>query len=189
MTWWTPIGERIIEGAEAEAIRYGIDALTDTLLTDDEFTSDIQAFDELTRNQKLAMLLEVATHLLTETKHPELTAVLEATVAAVFAHICDCIAFEIDENLPTESQAIVRDALKDHGLTAPRSRDHNGWSGAVADLSDLILWDADYESAHLFLDADTGGDYFTSIAPDPRDCEIDTVIQRIRELTERSVNA
>lgn len=58
-----------------------------------------------------------------------------------------------------------------------------------------MLWDADCEDAHNFVDqapehaatmhklAGIDRDYFTALPPDPRDEELPELLQRIRELS------
>lgn len=69
------------------------------------------------------------------------------------------------------------------------------WETVIERLADAILWDRDYEMAECFLDAAPDAarhrrsllgiddDYYTSIAPDPRPCEIPDLITATRALT------
>ena len=83
--WWTPDGERILQGAEARLFREALGTLVDMVRDDDEglWQFDAPPFDSLRPNQKLAVLAQVGTALLQENEPmPRLTAVLEAGVGA-----------------------------------------------------------------------------------------------------------
>ena len=106
--WWTPLGERVLRGAEWELFRDGLSMVRD--LVEEAKSSDdpeigsvgVEAFDQLQPNQKLALLALVGKALKDEGEPmPELTAHTEATVAAVYAHIFSMIVMEIES--PPES--------------------------------------------------------------------------------------
>ena len=106
--WWTPLGERVLRGAEWELFRDGLAMVCD--LVEESMSSDdpeigsfgVEAFDRLQPNQKLALLALVGNALRDEGEPmPELTAHTEATVAAVYAHILAMIVLEIE--FPPES--------------------------------------------------------------------------------------
>lgn len=72
--------------------------------------------------------------------------------------------------------------------------DIHAWDILIECLADCILWDRDYEMAEAFLDDDPEHatakknmlgihpDYFTGLAPDPRDEELGTVVDSIEQL-------
>ena len=98
--WWTSNGERVLDGAEASLFRECLARLVDDLYTlrDEDFAVGVTVFDRLTRTQKMAMLAVVGGALLRrDIPMPELTAVSEATVAAVFAYLRGDVGFELDE--------------------------------------------------------------------------------------------
>jgi len=107
--WWTPLGERVLRGAEWELFRDGLSMLRD-LVEESKSSNDpeigfvgVEAFDQLQPNQKLALLALVGKALKDESEPmPELTAHTEAAVAAVYAHILAMIVVEID--YATESE-------------------------------------------------------------------------------------
>jgi hypothetical protein len=114
--WWTPLGERVLRGAEWELFRDGLSMVRD--LVEESKSSDdpeicfvgVEAFDQLQANQKLALLALVGKALKDEGEPmPELTAHTEAAVAAVYAHIFAMIVVEIE--YPPESQEDVGDPL------------------------------------------------------------------------------
>src|SRR3954469_25286130 len=101
--WWTPLGERVLRGAEWELFRDGLAMVCD--LVEEAKSSDdpeigsfgVEAFDWLQPNQKLALLALVGKALKDEGEPmPELTAHTEAAVAAVYAHIFSMIVVEIE---------------------------------------------------------------------------------------------
>jgi hypothetical protein len=69
------------------------------------------------------------------------------------------------------------------------------WDLLIESLADCILWDRDYEMAEAFLDDDPeqaaakkmmlgiDEDYFTGLAPDPRDEQLGDVVASITRLT------
>jgi hypothetical protein len=189
--WHTSRGDRTLNGDEAVLVRAAIDAMVDALLIDldDEFDetagywdSGIPLYNAFSPAQRIALLHDVAKHLLTETEHVlPLSAALEATVAAIFVDIRDSVAIEIDflapprEDLPLRSpswrqrvlaayQAILRLPSGDQpewdpaaaSLPSPTCNDVRVWESLVESLADAILWDRDFEMAESFLDVDPG---------------------------------
>lgn len=103
--WNTPEGDRRLTGSEAELVRRAlaimIDQLSDNLrwgADDDElWDSGVSMYDELTANQQLTVINQVAQHLLHETPDTlELTAVNEAAAYAIFATVISQVEIEID---------------------------------------------------------------------------------------------
>ena len=105
--WHTSRGDRTLRGAEAALIGTAIDTMIDALLIhiDDAFEdafaaecqSGIAVYDSLSACQRIGLLHEVAWYLLQVTDSPlPLSAMAEATVAAIFVEIRDQVAIEID---------------------------------------------------------------------------------------------
>jgi hypothetical protein len=105
--WHTSRGDRTLKGAESELIGAAIDSMIDELMIhlDDCFDEDLPfrghyglvAYDSLTVSQRVGLLHDVATHLLTETPSVlPLSASAEAAVAAMFIEISDSVTIEID---------------------------------------------------------------------------------------------
>ena len=191
--WHTSRGDRTLRGDEAALVRMSIESMVDTLLVhvDEEIENEesgvdaridcesgIQVYDALTISQRIALLHDVATHLLTDTRETlALSAELEAAVAAIFVEIRDQVAIEIDfPSISDERQrpnwrSLVRAAydavFADHetgihdeqienDLPATDSCDVYRWEYLIEALSDAILWDRDFEMADAFLDDDPG---------------------------------
>src|SRR5262249_22826005 len=99
--WWTSEGERVLNGAEWDLFRLGLSTLWDDveMSEDDEEpgTTGIEVFDNLRKPERLTLLAQVATGLHDEGEPcPDLTALLEGTVAAVFAQLRYLIGIEIE---------------------------------------------------------------------------------------------
>src|SRR3954462_4293036 len=124
--WWTPLGERVLRGAEWELFRDGLSMVRD--LVEEAKSADdpkigsvgVEAFDQLQPDQKLALLARVGKALKDEGEPmPELTAHTEATVAAVYAHVLAMIVMEIE--------------------SPPGSEKVDGWDDPE-DIDDAFAW-------------------------------------------------
>lgn len=239
--WRTQLGERVLRGGEWELFREGVSVLWDLIEDspeDDPYPTGVNTFDRLQRNQKLVLLATVSRALRDEeVPSPKLTALTEATVAAVFRHILGLTLSEIEMDdapdapgfeaeLAEESTswrhlvlAACRDAMKpqtkksrqtgtvdEEGSFESRwagplpdetSEDEVSWTFVVDWLADLILWDSDYEMEDDFMDADPvesapkravlgiGEGYFSDVAPDPSDSQMETIRQTLRDVCDR----
>ena len=204
--WWTPDGERILQGAEARLFREGLAVLVDMVREDYEGYQEFGTppFDNLQPNQKLAVLAEVSSALLQEGRPmPRLTAVREATVAAVYEAIMIWVEMEIDQSAeglasPTWRELILA-ACRERGieeLLDPASEEIGEWELLVACLSDAVLWDEDWRNSESLLDADPKAgeavkkllgideDYYVAVPPDPTEEEMESVWTTLRGLTE-----
>jgi len=217
MTWNCSHGKRTLAGAEATLIR---DALADVVERcrhevqgeADHWTYGVALFDCLEPGVQLAMLAEVGHALLRETETcPELTAVNEGTIAALYRHIEEALEIEIDmemlEGLSDDPGASdiaffwrsrVRAVFQETGeideLPDVDSTDMDNWSLLVELLHDRVLWDTDYEMGGLFLDTppesatalrelmNVPDDYFRAIPPDPNDEELKKILTILNEL-------
>lgn len=102
--WQTSTGNRTLHGAEARLVADAIDVMIDDL--DEHFIVPdspppwqfgISVFDNLGPTQQLAVLHDVATHLLIDTPEPlPLSATNEGAVGAIFEEIRDQIIMEIE---------------------------------------------------------------------------------------------
>lgn len=129
--WHTPIGDRVISGAEAELVRASIDVLAEEIQErgwdNDElsFNSGIEIFDELTWTHKLAAIEQVARYLLTDTPDVlPLSAINEAVVGAIFENAHQMVEFEI-----------AREAYSDFGISQEEQP-----RGDEADAYDRWYW-------------------------------------------------
>lgn len=204
MTWNTQAGKRVLKGAEATLYRAMVDELHTKLVELQREDFALSAFEEMTLNSKLAMLLHVTESLLCETDEcPALTAVNEATVATIFEVAFESIDVEIDLEDDSEMDRyywrrfihaafdeVMTDQTDDEVVDV-QSDDRSEWQLRLECLSDGILWDADYADGDLFLDftgdqsasaEEFANGYFTAIAPDPLDSEMESIRERLRSL-------
>ena len=139
---------------------------------------------------------------------PELTALTEGTVAAIFEQIRQAVELEI-----TGGDAIRRpdfwrqlicaayqevDGAGDPSLPEASSDDLGEWHCLVDCLADRVLWDCDFEMEEHFLDADPDESrllmercripegYFLHIASDPTDEQLKQIRCTLREITGRT---
>jgi hypothetical protein len=183
--WRTSSGERALQGAEARLFAEALWSLLDETHTDQLYDYDLglPCFDNLTYGQKISVLVTVANGLLREdVPAVPLTAVLEGAIAAVFQHLMDSVIFEIDEpdvgNSWREMIVAARKEMEGEEVPAPTCHDQEEWDIEIQELSDCILWDADYESDDLYLDRPPeearelrremgiSEDYFAAVADD-----------------------
>ncbi len=189
--WHTSRGDRTLQGNEAALVRMSIESIIDTLVVhiDEEIENEevgadakidcdsgIRVYDALTMSQRIAVLHDVAMHLLTDagqTVTP--SAELEAAVAAIFVEIRDQVAIEIDfpstdrrvhranwrsmvrsayDAVFCDQESSLRDESLEADLPSPDSCDIFRWEYLIEALSDAILWDRDFEMADSFLDDD-----------------------------------
>ena len=206
--WWTPDGERILQGAEARLFREGLAVLVDMVREDDEGHQEFGAppFDKLQPNQKLAVLAEVSIALLQEDRPmPRLTAVREAAVAAVYEAIMIWVEMEIDQAADgLESPAwreLILAACRERGideLPDADCEDLSEWEVLVSALADGVLWDDDWRDSESLLDADPKAsravkrllgiddEYYVAVPPDPSEEEVEGIWATLRDLTRDS---
>lgn len=210
--WRTPNGDRTLIGAEAALIRAAALDLMQSLQeeTDDlngEFPCGVKLFDELSWQQRLALLARVASALLdSNVAPPQLSAVNEATVAALFAHVNRNLAIELDyageEDLPPEYDkhcwrrliAACQEAPNEEFNLKVDSTEASDWDDLIQALQDQILWDADWDMPELFMDAAPElsrrrkyrlgilEDYFTAPAPELREAEVPEAFESLERL-------
>jgi hypothetical protein len=187
--WRTPVGNRHLVGQEAELFRSGlamlVDLVSEYIAADHEDPQDRWAvgpsvFDQLTATQQLAVLYEVARHLLHHTPAPApLTAATESAIASVFDMIRDAVRLEAQDDRSardadvrqprdTAWRTLVLEAYNEvlsqddreqwfaEGMSLPTLDELDGedWDSLVERLSDRILWDRDHELCSLLLDID-----------------------------------
>jgi hypothetical protein len=203
--WWTPDGERVLQGAEAQLFLEALGVLVDMVRDDDErmWRFGAPPFDNLQPNQKLAVLAQVGSALLRDDQSmPKLTAVLEAAVGAVYESIRVMVEIEIDE--PVEEREwsswreLVLAACRERGiedLLDPESEDLDNWEVLVECQADTVLWDQDWKDTDDHLDADPKAsrmvknllgideDYYVAVPPDPTEKEMEGIRATLRVLT------
>ena len=227
MTWHTPSGDRYLVGEEAELVRDSIATMVQELAScreteEEPWAYGVTLFDELSWQQQLAVLNQLATNLLQETGETlELSGVNEAGVAAVYQNITQQIELEIE--LHPVSPAEYRCRWRQATLDAFRENENDDvirqetlaqesdgesifdietdcldlqrWQWLVELLADRVLWDRDFEMVNEMIDAPperaaamraalgiTPG-YYTAIAPDPTDKQVDALFESIERIT------
>lgn len=199
----TPAGIRILRGAERRLFVESLAMIVDNLSIGD-VPFDAAVFDDLQRNQKIAVLHSVARALLCDEEPvPVLTASIEAAAAMVFRHAADMVAMELNE--PDESaglswRELVLAACRDAGIEGlpdvlPVPDDNSdAWLLLMDCLEGRVLWDNDWEmDVCLDADPDIGrrmrrelgidDDYFVAVPPDPTDAEVERLLGELCELT------
>lgn len=103
--WHTPVGDRVIRGAEAELIQLSIHYLVEEIQLHEweggelGFCANIEVFDELTWTHKIAAIEQVARYLLTDTAEVlSLNAINEAVVGAIFENVRQMLESELTAN-------------------------------------------------------------------------------------------
>jgi hypothetical protein len=213
--WHTEPGDRVLCGREWELFRLGIELIWEDIVEFDEPASTwITVFDNLSQGQQLAMLEQVGSAISDEAvEAPELTALNEGTVAAVFMTLEQAVDIEIDNergNEDTEFRTSIRSSIREayiecFGQPAPDEAtipeldcdDADEWKDLIEQLEERILWDLDYAQAHLHLDAPPeqsalhkswfgiDQDYYTAIAPDPTEAELKEIRKSLKRLMRR----
>jgi len=216
MTWHTEIGDRCLAGPEAHLIREIVGYMDDTIAAeldcggdDDGLDYGIPVFDKLAPAQKLALLEQVLRQLLTPTdKPPELTAMNEGAIAAIYAAVGQMVVAEIEMESDLEEMGtfdaqhwrkLVLDVALADGcpsteLPAASCRDEGEWECLLDSIAMRVLWDDDYLDTEAILDATPDSarryrrklgierDYFIAVAPDPKESEIPAIRERLRVL-------
>ncbi|MFT5299776.1 MAG: hypothetical protein ACI87E_003293 [Mariniblastus sp.] len=99
--WGTSQGDRTLEWHEAALVRKSVgylrDMITASVDLEEPYLTEVNVFNQLQPTQQLAVLHEVAFALLDkEVAIPELTAVREATVYAIFLELNSLVELEIE---------------------------------------------------------------------------------------------
>jgi len=193
--WRTSAGDRVLRGAEWKLFRAGVALLRlelkDALPDDISVATGVRVYDALPPGQQLLQLALVAEALHDEQiSAPELSAVNEATVAAVFAELLHALTLELDAPRgPEDADAywvrqLIRTACRERAdefdaLPQRQARDREAWQVLLDELASRILWDCDYALGDEFLDdapdeahgrmqlLGIHADYFVALAPEP----------------------
>jgi hypothetical protein len=203
--WWTPDGERILQGAEARLFRDALGMVVDMVRDDEEGVWQFGAppFDNLRPNQKLAVLAQVGSALFREDQPvPRLTAFEEATVGAVYEMIGIMVELEIDQPAEDRESPSWRELVlaacrerKIEELPDSASTDFGEWELQVDCLANAVLWDEDWRDCESLLDVDPQAsrgvkklmgideDYYIAVPPDPTEEEMEGVWATLRGLT------
>lgn len=202
--WDTPSGARTLSSPEANLMRAGMEVLVDELKDDcspdDGLQRGIPLFDDLSRQQRLALVAQVASALLkADVEAPSPSAITEATVGVIFETIRSELICEVETGDYCVWRPLVL-ACIDFGDFEPdfrvdvTSTDLDDWELLLECVQSEILWDTDWTMSDLFLDAKpkrartmrrrmgVTRDYFVTPAPDPTDDELPIIIQGLDEL-------
>ena len=135
----------------------------------------IPIFDGLSWQQQLVMIAGVGEALLRDdAPPPELTAINEATVGAIYENAFQCVEFEVDSDDTdiggkggdtTYWRRLLRDAVaeidKPHLPPVPDEQlpnvdccDMEEWGTMIETIESFVLWDADWLDEDLHLDVD-----------------------------------
>ncbi len=208
--WRTECGDRTLEGAEAILFTKALSSLLNEAMmgTLDYYKFYIESFDNLTFGQRISVLAIIGNGLLRkDVPLVRLTAILDGAIAAVFKHIENEIAYDIDE---PESRSNWRELVvaarnqiggEIEEIPETTCTDMNKWKVEVEILSDTILFDTDYEDSKLYTDfpsekskdlreqMDIPDDYFMAIADDLTDKEAKAKIKELRKLCNSVIEA
>ena len=198
--WHTDCGDRTLEGAEAKLFAEALwDFVSELEVDEGDYDVGIEVFDRLTYGQKLSVLSIIGAGLL-KPDEPirKLTAVVEGAIAAVFDYLKMVVILEIDEpEIKSNWRKMILAARRQfgaEGLPKEGCADEREWLIEIEELSDLILWDADYEDEDLYIDKPPEearilkdfmrmrDDYFSAIADDLTDEEAQARIKELRKL-------
>ena len=194
-----------------EVVHYLLDQILVGIEINEPHRSDVPIFDALQPTQQLVMLAQVAQGLLSNNVEPvPLTAINEGAIYAVFCELRSLIEIEIDfERLGEDPDNTIRtaaieawlqhnqwndgDEVKDI-LPDPDTMDVDHWTWFVEMIADQILWDRDFDLDGLVADIQPEKadqlkaylgierDYYSTIAPDVRDFDIQQISDQIRSL-------
>jgi hypothetical protein len=210
--WWTEDGDRILTDAEWEVFNTGLDLLRDfiegdiSVGKDDGDHSGYRAFDELTSEQKLGILADVAEALrYTSVPSPALTAANEAAVAAVFDTFKMMLMTEIEFNQSNtgERRTVLRQLLLEavgntedfeDPLPSADDVDTKEWDFLLEVIEGRVFWDNDFTMSDAFLDLPSeearvqlelcgiDPDYYMSIPPEPDESGLNEVRKRLAQV-------
>jgi hypothetical protein len=202
----TRVGIRVLEGAERRLFVETLAMLFDDVSMEDE-PPDSGPYYGLQRNQKIFVLHTVARALLFESEPtPQLTAAIEAAVAAVFERAGSVVSLELSGEFGADTdfpdlpswRELVLAACHETGiadeLTNVQQDDPDDWVVLLECLEGRLLWDSDWEmDEQLDADPDAAGgmkdflgidrDYFVDVPPEPSDAEADRLLAELRSLT------
>jgi hypothetical protein len=199
--WRMQTGNRVLTPAEWSCLAIGVGYLFDQVCADvDDETDDVETgvavFDRLTAEQKLLILADTAEALVRpEVPWPELTAVREGTVAAMFASLEFLIGLEVEMGEETTWRRALLAALADDPpdeMPAADCDDDSEWELTVECFTDRVLWDRDFDidladlppevSASIDDYLRFGDGYFSATADEPNAAALTDARKRLRKL-------
>jgi hypothetical protein len=214
--WHTPDGDRVLKGAEARLIRASLESLI-CIVEDDDGSSDdhrlvyVPLFDELEKPQKIVLLARIVRALFREdVRPPRPTAVVDATVYALFQNVVNEIEHEIAFH-PSKTRWRRRtlEACREAGLSdtdedadgdwlpAQGCTDVDAWNDVAQSLAEMVTPDQDWRLADEMLDRppvvvnkvkrDLGieEDYFTAVVRIPTAVQVAKARKTLEAITRR----
>ncbi len=198
MTYQTALGDRTLRGCEAELIGSGAWQLVDDILTLKSASDGVQLgivlFDQLAWQQQLVLIDRVLTYLLDPSiSSPPRTALLDATIAAIYAQLRCRVECEVDlERMSDEAEEgdtaqredVVRALIEhdpDWNWPDPECGVIDTWHLAIESLQERVLPDQDWQMDGLTMDLPPDesralketlgitGDYFIDVPPEATD--------------------
>ncbi|QDT53606.1 hypothetical protein Pan44_16280 [Caulifigura coniformis] len=200
--WRMQSGDRVLTPAEWCCLAIGVDYLFDQVQADvddetDETETGIAVFDRLTAEQKVLILAETAEALVRQNVPcPELNAVREGTVAAMFASLELMLGFEVEIDERSSVRWALQAALADdppEEMPATSCNDGSDWQPLVEYFMDRVLWDRDFMVEEMAdLDPDVaaevddhlrfGDGYFSAVAAEPDAAMLKAAREKLKRL-------
>ena len=198
--WHTDCGDRTLDGAEARLFAEALwDFVSELEVDEGGYDVGLEVFDRLTYGQKVSLLSIIGNGLLKpDVPMRKLTAVVEGAIAAVFDHLKMAVIIEIDEpEIKSNWRKMILAVRRQFGaeeLPKEDCKDDQEWLIEIEELSDLILWDADYEDEDLYIDKPPEeaqalkdfmrmrDDYFLEIPEDLKPEEVETRLTDFKNL-------
>jgi len=161
--WFSPLGYRKLCNAEAELFKNAVLSLLEhqdeMYKLNSSYHSGVLIFDDLTYNQQIFCLNEVAEYLLTDKEiKDEPCAFLDGTIGAIFSHIFTAYVLETEGASMKDNnffwRKLIFDACKqdeeiNKDIIEKYSSDRE-WQSLIYYLKDRILWDEDYDNSNLY---------------------------------------
>ena len=198
--WHTNCGDRTLAGAESRLFAEALWGFVCEMEVDEgDYDVGLDVFDRLTYGQKVSLLSIIGAGLL-KPDEPicNLTANVEGAVAAVFEHLQTSVMLEIDmPEIKSNWRKMILAARREgdaEDLPDEDCEDEQEWSIEIEALSELILWDADYEDEDLYIDKPPEeaqrlkdfmrikDEYYLEIPEDLKPNEIETKLTELKNL-------
>lgn len=190
----TPLGKRVLKGAELKLFKCGLEILLDELVTETWDEGAVAAFDRLPLGQRLNGLLTVAWALTCDQRAPPpLTAEIEGCVAAVYECLRSNLLYEADTHpdVGTDCRQFLREAAIEaqfDEVPAVDSTDVSAWDSILQALADQILYDDDWDlpletSLSTMNKLGIKAEYFAATLPDATPAEIPGLLAKLRALS------
>jgi len=198
--WHTNAGDRTLDGAEARLFAEALWDFVEKLeLVEGDYDVRLRVFDRLTYGQKVSLLSIIGNGLLKpDVPMRKLTSAVESAIGAVFSHLRISVIIEIDEpEIKRNWRKMIlaaRHEVDAENLPDEDCKDDKRWSVEIDELSNLILWDYDFEDEDLYIDKPPEeaqalkeimhmrDDYFLEVPEDLKPKEIETKLSELKRL-------